>query len=368
MSIVVQVLFVTLLVFVPLAEGMAHAPGYHPDSERADGSAKILSNRQEHYAASQSRHDRQPERLTLPTGNPDIREGKADRPVSDQPRATPSGSPTPVSSAVNNSLTPVPKTDARKTSASTTTPAQTTLPDSQKPAAKATPESTTVPKEKVAYLTFDDGPSPLTPQVLDILKQHGVKATFFVVGRNIEGREETLQRMVAEGHVIGGHTYSHDYRIIYRDAASFYDDLERGNQLIEQVTGKKPAIFRFPGGSTNTISQKYQDPTKYGPQQSVMTDIIKEAEKRGYLFIDWNVENGDARPGSYTTASSVNSVKQQVQNKRDIVVLMHDSAPKAATVQSLPAIIHFLKEQGYTFAPLSADPALPAVVRGLRPR
>jgi uncharacterized protein YbbC (DUF1343 family)/peptidoglycan/xylan/chitin deacetylase (PgdA/CDA1 family) len=209
----------------------------------------------------------------------------------------------------------------------------------------------TAPKpagDKVAYLTFDDGPSPITRQVLDILKQHQVKATFFVVGKNIPGNEALLKRAVAEGHVIGGHTFSHDYRMIYKDISSFFRDLEMGNKLIENVTGVRPSVFRFPGGSTNTVSRRYQDPLIYSKHETVMQAIKAEAKRRGYTFIDWNVDNGDAR-GNYTVQSAIAHVKEQAKNLQEVVILMHDSAPKQATAKSLPAIIQYLKAQGYRF-------------------
>jgi peptidoglycan/xylan/chitin deacetylase (PgdA/CDA1 family) len=215
----------------------------------------------------------------------------------------------------------------------------------------------------VAYLTFDDGPSPVTRQVLDILKQHQVKATFFVVGKNIPGNEALLKRAAAEGHVIGGHTYSHDYRIIYKDIPSFFRDLEKGNKLIEQVIGTKPAVFRFPGGSTNTVSKKYQDPLIYGKHETVMEAIKAEAKKRGYTFIDWNVDNGDARSSYYTAESAVANVKQQAKNQREIVILMHDSAPKEATAKSLPAIIQHLKAEGYRFDVITKTTPTVAMVK-----
>lgn len=219
------------------------------------------------------------------------------------------------------------------------------------------------PASKVAYLTFDDGPSPITSTILDILKEQNVKATFFVVGRNVKGNEKLLQRAVAEGHVIGGHTYSHNYRTIYRSSRAFFEDLELGNKAIADATGIAPTVFRYPGGSSNTVSLKYQDPAHYSKTKTVMADILKEARKRKYHFIDWNVSNGDASSHSYTAESALLQVKQQAANKREIVILMHDTAPKHATAQALPAIIQYLKAQGYSFRVLSADTPSVAYVK-----
>jgi uncharacterized protein YbbC (DUF1343 family)/peptidoglycan/xylan/chitin deacetylase (PgdA/CDA1 family) len=234
---------------------------------------------------------------------------------------------------------------------------------SRLPATKPPAKPPVKPTGKVAYLTFDDGPSPVTRQVLDILKKYDVKATFFVVGKNIPGNEAILKRAVAEGHVIGGHTYSHDYRIIYKDIRSFFADLELGNRLIEKATGIKPEVFRFPGGSTNTISKKYQDPLIYSKHEPLMREIKAEAKRRGYTFIDWNVDNGDAKSVSYTAAQAFANVKQQVKNKQELVILMHDSTPKAATAKALPAVIQYLKAEGYRFDVLKKDKSTVAVVR-----
>lgn len=209
--------------------------------------------------------------------------------------------------------------------------------------------------EKVAYLTFDDGPSPVTLHILETLKSFDAKATFFVVGRSIPGNEEILKQIVAEGHCLGGHSYSHDYRYLYKSVDAFFADMEKGNKLIEDATGVKPALFRYPGGSTNTISLKYQDPKHYNNNHTVMAAIKEESKKRGLTFIDWNVTNGDARSNRYTATEALAQIKQQVKNQKEIVVLMHDTATKSATSQSLPQVMQFLKEKGYRFEAISPD-------------
>lgn len=243
-------------------------------------------------------------------------------------------------------------------------------PGATAPAAKpgtAQPPGTTTPApkppvapapntgEKIAYLTFDDGPSPVTPHILDTLKKYQVKATFFVVGRYVPGNEAILKRAVAEGHAIGGHTYSHDYQVVYKSTEAFFADLEKGNQLIEKAIGTKPVLFRYPGGSTNTVSLKYQDPKRYNSQKTVMSAIKAEANKKGYTFIDWNVTNGDARSNQYTAQQALATIKQQVKSQKEIVVLMHDASTKTPTAQSLPEVITFLKSKGYRFEVISPD-------------
>ncbi|MED4751401.1 exo-beta-N-acetylmuramidase NamZ domain-containing protein [Brevibacillus choshinensis] len=220
-------------------------------------------------------------------------------------------------------------------------------PPATKPANPAT--------DKVAYLTFDDGPSPVTPQVLDTLKKFGVKATFFIVGRSVAGHEAILKRTLAEGHAIGGHTYSHDYRIVYKSMEAFFADLERGNDMIEKAIGMRPTIFRYPGGSTNTVSHKYQDPKVYNQSHPVMNAIKAEANKREYTFIDWNVTNGDARSNKYTAQGALANIKQQVKSQKEIVILMHDASTKGPTAQALPEVITFLKSKGYRFDVIKPD-------------
>ena len=209
---------------------------------------------------------------------------------------------------------------------------------------------------KIAYLTFDDGPSELTSQVLDILKEHRVDATFFVIGKNIKGYEKVLKRAVAEGHLIAGHTFSHDYSKIYRNVDAFFQDLEEGNEEIQRVTGEIPALFRFPGGSNNSVSKPAQDPVLYGKDQWIMDDLVEESFKRGYTYIDWNVSVGDASPIAYTAESALQRVMDGSKGKKEIVVLSHDARTKANTVKALPSIIQHLKEEGFAFKTL--DPSV----------
>ncbi|RXT04875.1 exo-beta-N-acetylmuramidase NamZ domain-containing protein [Ammoniphilus sp. CFH 90114] len=227
-------------------------------------------------------------------------------------------------------------------------------PPTPKPQPPALPKPTKPIAGKVAYLTFDDGPSNLTGPILDILKAHQVKATFFVIGKNIKGHEKIMKRAIAEGHVVAGHTFTHDYNKIYRNVEAFFKDLEEGNKEIERVTGMKPTIFRFPGGSNNGVSKLAQDPQLYGKDQTIMKDIVKESGKSGYTYFDWNVSLADASPTGYTAESALQRVKEGAKGKKEIVVLAHDTAPKKNTVKALPDIIQHLKEEGFSFKTLEA--------------
>jgi len=146
-------------------------------------------------------------------------------------------------------------------------------------------------ESKTVYLTFDDGPSNRTVEILDILKKEDIKATFFIIGKEGEKEKDLLKRMADEGHSIGIHTYSHIYSSIYDSVENYLGDFNQTYQLIYDTTGMKPKIFRFPGGSIN----------KYNAQD--YEEIIAEMTRRGFTYYDWNASDGDAN--SNATANSV---------------------------------------------------------------
>ncbi len=192
------------------------------------------------------------------------------------------------------------------------------------------------------YLTFDDGPSARTAEILDILNQEDVKATFFIIGKEGDKQKELLKRMADEGHTIGIHTYSHVYSSIYESVESYLEDFYKTYQLIYETTGMKPEIFRFPGGSINRYSaQDYEE-------------IIAEMTRRGFTYYDWNASSGDAN--SNATANSVyNNTVQSSENKDRIILLMHDSISKSYTVAALPGIIEYYKAMGFKFERITND-------------
>lgn len=199
----------------------------------------------------------------------------------------------------------------------------------------------TVSDPKVCYLTFDDGPSDNTPEILDILSENNIKATFFIVGRSIDGREDTLKRIADEGHTIGIHTYTHDYEEIYASVDAYVNDFELAYNRIYEVTGIKPWLFRFPGGSYNSFNEDIAD------------DLIKEMTDRGFTYFDWSCATSDATVGA-TYDSCIENYKDSLTNDYE-TVLMHDSKP--LTIEYLQEVIDYAKEQGYSFETLdSADP------------
>lgn len=188
--------------------------------------------------------------------------------------------------------------------------------------------------KKTAYLTFDDGPSVRTLEILDILREHDVKATFFVVTE--DANPDILRAIVAEGHAIGVHTNTHRYREIYRSVEDFLDDFYTAYMKIYEATSVKPEIFRFPGGSINAYNR------------GIYQELISEMLRRGFLYYDWNVSCMDANP-SIAPKEIVETIKSTVNGQDRLVILAHDSTSKHQTVEALPEIIEYIREAGYTF-------------------
>ena len=193
---------------------------------------------------------------------------------------------------------------------------------------------------KTVYLTFDDGPSPRTEEILEILEKHDVKATFFVIKN--EKYTEYMKMTARKGHTIGIHSASHKYREIYESVDTYLRDFQRCYDFVYENTGVQPAVFRFPGGSVNNYNV------------STRKDIVAEMTRRGFVYFDWNVESSDGT-GKLSADTIYNNVINGCKGKSRAVVIMHDSIDKKTTVQALDRIITHLKEDGWTFAAISAD-------------
>lgn len=185
--------------------------------------------------------------------------------------------------------------------------------------------------KKQVYLTFDDGPSVYTDQILDICKQYDVKVTFFVVGKTGEANEAALRRIVEEGHSLGMHSYSHKYNEIYANVDQFKKDFHMLQDYLEEVTGQKISIARFPGGSSNSVSKV------------PMEQFIACYNDEDITYYDWNVSCGDAVGTPITASEVATNVLMHIDEHNTSIVLMHDSADKASTVEALPVIIEALK-------------------------
>lgn len=201
-------------------------------------------------------------------------------------------------------------------------------------------ESTGIYAGKQVYLTFDDGPSKNTGEILDILKEYDVKATFFVIGKTDKTSKKLYKRIVDEGHTLGMHSYSHKYDIIYNSVEDFDKDFTKLWNLLYDTTGYKPTIYRFPGGSDNGVN-------KHG-----MEDFIRYLNKAGISYYDWNVLNGDATGIDYTEEQLIANVLNGVAAKKRSIVLMHDTASKTKTVETLPDILEKLISGGAQILPI----------------
>lgn len=182
------------------------------------------------------------------------------------------------------------------------------------------------------YLTFDDGPSCYTDEILDILKQYGVKATFFVVGKTDEQSLEAYRRIVEEGHTLGMHSYSHKYRDIYQSVDTYAEDLSKLQEFLYDTTGVWSRYVRFPGGSSNRVSLVD------------MTELIAYLKEQGIQYFDWNISSGDAVSGTVSAEKIVDNVMQNVEKYDTVIILMHDAADKETTVEALPVILEGLLE------------------------
>lgn len=199
--------------------------------------------------------------------------------------------------------------------------------------------------EPIVYLTFDDGPDDkITPQVLDILRDEGVKATFYVCGNMVDAYPDVLKRMFNEGHAIGNHSYNHRYDEIYKSPWSFMEQVIQTDNAIRNVIGVRPFIVRAPGG-VGMFSANYWT-------------MIEDC---GYVEHDWNVLTEDATPSKPNASTQINNVLKYLGDNppSSVIILMHCNSDKVETVKALPEIIHFLRDWGYKFGvitPMTPQP------------
>lgn len=194
--------------------------------------------------------------------------------------------------------------------------------------------------QKIAYLTFDDGPSKnVTPYILDYLKKENIKVTFFVLGSRAKSNKSLVKREYEEGHYIANHGYSHNYSSIYAKKENVLKEYNKTEKIIQEAIGNpnySSNLFRFPGGSNG------------GRYSSVKKAAQKMLENKNIAYIDWNALTNDAA-GANTKQKMMKSLKSTVKNKNNVVILMHDASDKILTYEILPDVISYLKKQGYTF-------------------
>lgn len=192
---------------------------------------------------------------------------------------------------------------------------------------------------KTMYLTFDDGPTAEnTDVVLDILKEHNIKATFFLVGESVERYPEVAKRIAQEGHTIGIHCYNHDYKKLYQSVDSYVEDFEKAREVVKKATGVEVKLFRFPGGSINAYNK------------GVYENIIDEMTGRGYIYFDWNASLEDATKHN-DPELLLRNAKESTFGRRKVVMLAHDTVYN--TVSCLDELIEQFPE--YRMLPLTEE-------------
>ena len=196
------------------------------------------------------------------------------------------------------------------------------------------------------YLTFDDGPSDNTAAILDTLAKYNVKATFFVVGKTDDQSKEMYQRIVNEGHTLGMHSYSHKYSVVYDSLDAFETDFNQLQSYLYDITGQECRLYRFPGGSSNQVSN------------TDMSEFIRFLNEEGVTYFDWNVSSGDATSQAYTADELLNNVLTDVPKYKTSVVLMHDSNTKSTTVEALGPMSEALQGMGAQILPIDENTTL----------
>ncbi|MCR4605449.1 MAG: polysaccharide deacetylase [Eubacterium sp.] len=241
----------------------------------------------------------------------------------------PSGAPAVTSSAVSEekSSTEKPTVTAKPTDA---------------------PEQTADESEgngKKVYLTFEDSPSTQTKKILKILKNNDVKATFFVNGKSDDYSVKMYKQIVDDGHTLGMHSYSHVFDEIYASKKAFEADLEKLSDYLYETTGVRSKFYRFPGGS--------------GVQgtKAKMKDLIEVLDDHDVTYLDWNVLSPDIKDASVPRKKMIKQIEKEIGKYDTSVVAFYDSKTQPMTIEALPSIIKYLKENGYEILPVDENTA-----------
>lgn len=198
---------------------------------------------------------------------------------------------------------------------------------------------------KTIYLTFDDGPSDITLKILDVLDEYDAKATFFMVGINLQNHEGIAKKVLQKGHSIGIHSYLHKREEIYKDQYFFQYDVEKAELVFNNILGIKPKFYRFPGGTSSKLAKAYGG-------EMLMPTIIQIIHNKGYKIFDWNVDSGDGT-NKTTNEEIVKNVLEGIEKINLPVVLMHDSLYKKNNPENLKKILEEGKKRGYSFEKLT---------------
>jgi peptidoglycan/xylan/chitin deacetylase (PgdA/CDA1 family) len=198
-------------------------------------------------------------------------------------------------------------------------------------------------EKSTIYLTFDDGPGKYTAELLDLLDKYNIKATFFVTNQ-FPKYQSLIKEEKTRGHTIGVHTYTHKWSI-YKSVNTYLDDFNKMQKIIIDQTGEESKIFRFPGGSSNTVSRKYC--------KGIMTKLADIMTQKGYEYFDWDFDSGDTSKVDNSKEAIINNVEKRLKGNDSYIILMHDI--RKNTIEALPTIIEYAKSKGYKFAPLDEN-------------
>lgn len=193
--------------------------------------------------------------------------------------------------------------------------------------------------QKKVYLTFDDGPSKLTLEVLKVLDEHQVKATFFVVGSKCESYHSVINKIKSGGHALGLHSYSHNYSNLYSNFENFYNEMKRTQEIIKNITGDEVNIIRFPGGSYKRLNK----------------DFYNYLENLNFKIYDWNLSCGDGTSPTPSPEQMVINSTENYNKYKDIILLMHSRDTDKNTLEALPKIIEFYKSKNYKFEVITKE-------------
>jgi len=199
---------------------------------------------------------------------------------------------------------------------------------------------------KTVYFTFDDGPSVVTIELLDLLKEYDVKATFFVIGATTERGHMLYKRIVDEGHTIGLHSYTHNLSQIYKSSSNYMNDLKKLDDLVFEITNVRSKICRFPGGSAVTNSS-----------QKVKSEIAVKLKNEDYIYYDWNVSGNDDSKTPRGSSDIANRIKKSSAKVKgnDIVILLHDNTVRTTLVKAVEELILYFREKGCSFDKITEE-------------
>ena len=236
--------------------------------------------------------------------------------------------------------------ELQKTSVTAAPDAQKDKGEATKESAKVTEKSKDTSQTKKVYLTFDDGPGIESDKILDVLKDEGVQATFFVNGKDDDYSKKVYKRIVNEGHTLGMHSFSHLYDDIYSSKESFREDTKKEYEFLHKITGQYPKYYRFPGGSS---SSKIQIPI------NELKEVLSEFNLE---YVDWNIISADSVNTLAEESEISNGIIQAVKEFDNSIVLMYDVATRPNTVKALPTLIRPLKAQNYELLPIDENTQL----------